>query len=284
MEAIILQFFESIRNPVLDVVFGVFSILGEALFVGAVAIMLFWLAPRRAGEMLVVTALTSFPLNSLLKLAVARPRPYSAGVVEYGKPFLGAELDEFASFPSGHTQSVSSLAFACASRGKSKKKRIAFYIVAAVAVLLVMVARMYFGAHYPTDVLAGLLLGLFVAVFWIVVYRYAYNARLIILLLLAALFIIGVPFAPSHDFLQAAGLLSGAAIALALGHFILVDKEHAPFPRRLWRIPVGLALMATVFALTLFFPEGEVFTLLKWFLLAFAAGACAPAIFQQLNI
>ncbi len=281
MEATILQFFQSIRCGFLDVFFGVFSVLGEAMIVGGVAILVFWLAPKRAGEQIIMTALTSFPINSLMKFTIARPRPFVAGVVEYREPpFLADELDLYASFPSGHTQSSGSFAFAAAS---SAKKLFA-WILAGALILLVMLSRLYFGAHYPTDVLAGLCFGLVIALAWAGIFRYAYPYRYLILLCLAALAVFPC-FLPNvaHDYIQATGLLTGAAVALAAAHFCLT--EHAcPFPRRLWRVPVGAAVVGAVFALTLLFPEGEAFSLLKWFLVAFTAGFPAPYLFSLLKI
>lgn len=281
MEAAILQFFESIRNPFLDVLLGLFSVLGEAMVVGGVAILVYWLAPKKAGEQIVMTALTSFPINSLMKFLIARPRPFVASVVEYREPpFLADTLDPNASFPSGHTQSSGSALFATASAAR----RAAVWAVSGCTVLLVMVARMYFGAHYPTDVLAGLLFGLLIALAWGAIFRYAYEYRYLILLCLAALALIPclLPNA-AHDYIQATGLLSGAAVALGTANFCL--PEHtAPFPRRLWRIPVGVAVAGAVFALCLLLPEGDAFSLIKWFLVAFAAGLGAPFCFYRLNI
>lgn len=281
MEAAILQFFEGMRSPFWNVFFGLFSVLGEATVVGGLAILVFWLAPKRAGEQIVMTALTSFPLNSLLKFLVARPRPFVKGVVSYGEPpFFADSLDPYASFPSGHTQSSGSLVFSAASAAK----RVWGWILAGVLVLFVMLSRMYFGAHYPSDVLTGLALGLCVALLWAVVFRYAHAYRYLILLCLGAISLIPCLFPnAAHDYLQAAGLLTGAAVALGCAHLCL-PEHSAPFPRRLWRVPVGAALCLAVFAFCLLFPEGEGFSLLKWFLLAFTAGLPAPYLFFRLQI
>lgn len=282
MEAAILQFFEGIRCPFLDVFFGCFSVLGEAMVVGGVAILLFWLCPKKAGEQLIMTALTSFPLNSLLKFTVRRARPFTAGDVTYRKPpFLADELDPYASFPSGHTQSSSSLLLAGADV-LPVRRRISFS-VAGVLILLVMIARMYFGAHYPSDVLTGLALGGIVALFWACVFRFAHEYRYLILLGFAALALIPCFFSPAHDYLQAAGLLSGGAVSLAASTFVLRDRT-VPLRRRFKRLLVGIPVTAVAFAFTIFFPEGDAFSLLKWFLIAVAAGLVAPLLFDRLEI
>lgn len=283
MEVAILQFFESIRNPFLDVFLGIFSVLGEAMIVGGVAILVFWLAPKRAGEQIIMTALTSFPINSFMKFTIARPRPYVAhpeALHYHEPPFLADELDPYASFPSGHTQSSGSFLFAAAGAAK----KVLAWVIAGVLVLLVMVARLYFGAHYPTDVLMGLCCGLVIALAWTAVFKFAHEYRYLILLCLAALAIFPC-FLPNvaHDYIQATGLLTGAAIALGASH-LCVPEHSCPFPRRLWRVPVGAAIVGAVFCLCLLFPEGEVYSLLKWFLVAFTAGFPAPYAFWLLKI
>lgn len=280
MEQIILRFFEGIRNPFLTALFGAFSLLGEATVVGGIAILIFWLAPKRAGEKIVMTALTSFPLNAFVKFTVKRPRPFVKDGIHYLEPPFADALDPEASFPSGHTQSSSSLLFAAACEGKGA----AAWVIAGVAVLLVMLARLYFGAHYPTDVLMGLLLGIAVVLLWELVFRFAHAWRYFVLLSLAALSLVPLLFSPAHDYVQAAGLLTGAAVALGAGELCLPELSDAPFPRRLWRIPVGVSLVAAVFAFCMLFPEGDGFSLLKWFLIAFTAGFPAKYAFQRLEI
>lgn len=94
-----------------------------------------------------------------LKLAVGRVRPWLAlGLA----PPMGAPHD--GSFPSGHAAgSFCVAAFLCValpaawprSRGRARALAGAALAVAA----LVSVSRVYLGAHFPADVLAGSLLG-----------------------------------------------------------------------------------------------------------------------------
>lgn len=102
--------------------------------------------PRRAQWRAVNVALVAaYAANNLCKLALGRRRPPTAGV---GTP---TEL----SFPSTHA--ATSVAAATALRGLLPR-----WIVLPLAIALPS-SRLYFGVHYITDVLAGAVLGRFVA-------------------------------------------------------------------------------------------------------------------------
>ena len=88
--------------------------------------------------------------NLLLKNIVARPRPFAE--IEALIPLITKPKDF--SFPSGHT--TASFAVALVMLRMLPKK---FGIPAVVLAALVAFSRLYLGIHYPTDVLAGALVG-----------------------------------------------------------------------------------------------------------------------------
>jgi len=125
----------------------VLSLLGDT----ACALVLFALVRWRAGRMAALSVAGLFMLTGLVDLAlwelVDLPRPREPGIVVRDDPAVS-------SFPSGHTVTSVALFGWLALRG---------WIPRAVPWLLVpgvMLARLYLGAHYLGDVVAGLLLGL----------------------------------------------------------------------------------------------------------------------------
>ena len=92
--------------------------------------------------------------NGVLKHVVARPRPC------WRNPDLSMTgwIPKDFSFPSGHT--ASSFAAAACIFFRSRRGGTAALCLAA----LIAASRMYFYFHYPTDILAGIVLGVLLAV------------------------------------------------------------------------------------------------------------------------
>lgn len=109
-----------------------------------------------------VATLGALALNQLLGRAVAEPRPYA---VHPQILHLGSTTTDY-SFPSDHAV----MAGAVAAGLLIAHRRLGMVAVAAAA--LMAFARVYIGAHYPWDVLAGLLFGATVAVIgWLLLRR-----------------------------------------------------------------------------------------------------------------
>ena len=107
---------------------------------------------RRAWRRGVRVVLASYGVNYLVKLAVRRQRPELADL-----PALAPTVSRL-SFPSAHA--TTSFAAAAAYR------RMACPALLYGTAVVVGVTRPYLGVHYPSDVLAGAVLGTIVARTW----------------------------------------------------------------------------------------------------------------------
>lgn len=102
-------------------------------------------------------ALNGILTNLWLKRMVARVRPY----VRFQELTVLTTIPKNTSFPSGHTAASFAVAAAIYMAGYRKSGRF-LYLLAT----LIGLSRLYLGVHYPTDVIAGAIVGLFSA--WII--------------------------------------------------------------------------------------------------------------------
>lgn len=128
--------------------------------VGVAAVLILFAWERRAGYLMALGAVSSL-LDNLVKLLMERERPTSA-LVHIFEPAPGY------SYPSGHavffTWLSFMLAFAVAPHVRPRYRWL-LWIGAALVIVLTCFARVWAGAHWPSDVAGGVLLALGWAMF-----------------------------------------------------------------------------------------------------------------------
>ena len=138
----------------------IITLLGEKgilFFLLAVVLMLFPRFRRTGVCMFGAVCCVALITNIILKDQIARPRPFET-VDQFLQwwEFVGAPAEDGFSFPSGHvTAAAAGVTSLCLMRGKR------WFIPGAIWVLLMMFSRNYLMAHYPSDVLFALLIGIF---------------------------------------------------------------------------------------------------------------------------
>lgn len=161
---IILQIYQAGGNSFLDLIAVFFSYLGT-LRAGAVILSLFfWMKKetRSIALILISAVLLSTCLTWLIKEIIDRPRPY----IELGLTVADTLIltDPTASFPSGHASTA--FTTAAVAGYYFRKWMVPALFLASIAGL----SRIYLLVHYPSDVLAGAVIGIMSAIF--VIYAY----------------------------------------------------------------------------------------------------------------
>jgi len=122
---------------------------------------------RRYGVAMVIAFLVALLLvNVLIKPGVGRLRPYEA---LRDTPFwetyqihwqnAGSHLEDDLSFPSGHTSLNFAVFTALAAVLLKEKKKWAWLLL--IIPIIVGITRIIRGVHYPSDVLGGMIIGVF---------------------------------------------------------------------------------------------------------------------------
>ena len=275
----------------LDFLFEFFTFFGESLIAIAILAYFYWIYNKKEGQKLATVLITSLTCNNAIK-----------GIAKVNRPFMDDETvinkrpstATGYSFPSGHSQTASTL---YASLMRFFKKRW-LSILLSILIVLVMVSRMYLGAHYPTDVLVGCLLGL-VFTFGLPKLIDKFKDQKWLLLSICLIF---MPFAIyflvvqndlNDDFFKMYGLL--------LGYFgaYLFEKKYVNFTtdisnkKKVIRYIVGLVvLIALQGGLKLLFNAifveqtyilKTVLNLVRYGLISFVGLGLYPLIFTKLN-
>ena len=143
--------------PLLDTVMPIITMFGDGgIFWIAISVILMITKKHRKTGLGMAFALLMGLLvcNIILKPGVARIRPYDFQMQYFAKEItlIAGGMHDF-SFPSGHT--IASFE-ACTVLMLGNKK---FGIPATILAILVAFSRLYLYLHYPTDVLASIVLG-----------------------------------------------------------------------------------------------------------------------------
>ena len=128
---------------------------GICLIILSIALMLFKNTRKAGASMLLAIGVGALFTNVVIKLVVARPRPFYADnlYLEFWKQAGATEVSEY-SFPSGHTTVAMTSMTALFLSFNKKKSWTAF-----IFVLLTAFSRLFLIVHYLTDIIGGLIVG-----------------------------------------------------------------------------------------------------------------------------
>jgi membrane-associated phospholipid phosphatase len=155
MEIPITLFFQNL-GAWLTPIMQSFSFLGNEMFFLIIMTGLYWCIDSALGIRVGMALLSTTSLNSWLKMSIRGARPYW-----YSDKVIGYVHEPSFGFPSGHAQ----MAVSVWGRISIWFKKAWVWIVCIVIILVNSISRIYLGAHFSSDVLAGWLVG---AVFLIV--------------------------------------------------------------------------------------------------------------------
>lgn len=219
------------------------SAFGEELACVAVIGFLYWCYDKRFGRFVGLNVLIGIVLNPMIKNVFVRRRPYFDSLeikclkpVDKSADIYNIAAQEY-SFPSGH--SVNAVAVYGSAAVFGKKKYLA--VIAVVLSLLIGVSRFCLGVHYPTDVLAGWLLGLVIIIAVSRLQRRFNDPRLFYGLLLL-ITLPGFFYCKSADYFSGYGMLLGFVLGVqAEQKFVNFDNTRNPL-RSVLRVLGGVAV------------------------------------------
>ena len=153
----IISYIQSLENEYLTVFYKMITIIADTYQSAIITILLvtflYFKKHYREALFLAITMTTCGLAMPLLKNIFRRERPNFYRLIEISGY----------SFPSGHTTSATTMYLTLAIILLSIMKKLNKYFVFSIAVLgigIIGSSRIYLGVHYPTDVMAGICLGI----------------------------------------------------------------------------------------------------------------------------
>lgn len=272
----IIEFLQSLRSPVLDIIFKSFTFLGNQEFYILLLPVIYWSWRKETMQKLAFLLLISFALNAFFKNAFALPRPPLAYHLVSAEGY---------GLPSGHAQGAITLwGFVFLSSGKNWVKALTVVFIIGIAL-----SRLYLGVHFPKDVIAGLLIG---GVWLAIFYRWNENVlrhwKIPIwgsVLLFLSISVLYVYFTPTRF----GGTVGGAAFGLFSG--ILIENRYIKFQpettliNQIAKFIIGIiGIIILYLGLKTLFPQTIIFRVIRYACIGIWMGFIAPWVFMKLRL
>jgi membrane-associated phospholipid phosphatase len=285
-----------------------FTFLGNEEFYMLILPLIFWCINRALGIELVTLLLASTGLNELAKGLLKLPRPF------WIEPKLALSTENSFGLPSGHAQNALVLWGYLATVLRSPWRWLCVLLI-----FLISLSRLYLGVHFPSDVLAGWVLGLLVlgGFLWLkprltprlsewslgrhILAAVLVSVVVLVLYLIAAVIPTGQParfgdfFSVAHaQVYDAAGSVSGMILGAWIGLAVEERRVHfntaGTFWQRALRLVIGLLILVALrFGLKAIFPEetvalGLAFRTLRYALMMLWVALAWPWLFVRLGL
>lgn len=270
----IVEFLQSLSNPVFDFFFKMVTHLGDEIVFIVVAAIIYWTIDKRFAFKFAMTYMFSALVNTLFKSVVQRPRPYTYPTVDS----IGVETSG-TSFPSGHAQASGVLSFSLYKLNEKKYKwlnELALFIL-----IIVPISRIYLGQHFLTDVIVGTVIGIGIAIGVFKLFDVIGDKEHIYALYLIPLFLVALFVKNEYVYIA-----SGGFIAFTLGYYVeklyVKHDVNTTLLNKILKIVLGLVIAFGIKeGFKFFIPETLWGDFIRYFSIGLWAALGAPWVFKH---
>lgn len=286
-EFMFLELLQNLRTDFFSKFFEFITILGEETVYILLICTIYFMFNKRLAKKLFFIAATSIGFNCIVKNAVKLPRPFANGRINCVRAHTATGY----SFPSGHTQ----IAATCTSALYLALKKKVLLIFSIVATLLVGFSRLYLGAHFPLDVIFGIIFGIGLSNLLNYIYdrptKEVYLNSIVIGI--STVFAIIYLFSPNIlylDFCKFYGLFLGYIFATSFEQkYVNFDYNTSLF-KKILRVVIGVVLAFSLKeGIKMILQTDDIylsylFNVIRYFLLVAIVFGLLPLVFKKIKI
>ena len=281
-----LKWLEGLRTSFLNVFFEGITMLGEETLIILLVVALWFAVDKKLAQQVFFVTATSLSVNGIIKNFAKVPRPFTKGV-----SCVRLDTATGYAFPSGHTQGFATWS----SFFAVKFKKTWLTILVAVLVGLVAFSRLYLGAHYPSDVIVGVALGVGLSILGNYLFEKVKDVKKLYLgtLLVLTPFIIYFLFVADPlfaDLFKTFGMVGGMVAVSFLDEKTEPLSYDVVWWKKLVRIVLGVVLavaLKEVIKLINVFNVIQISLLIdaiRYFIVVMTVGYLCPLLFKKIKL
>lgn len=282
----ILKWLEGMRTSFLNVLFESITLLGEETLIILLVVALWFAVDKKLAQQVFFVTATSLSVNGIIKNFAQVPRPFTKGI-----SCVRVDTATGYSFPSGHTQGFATWS----SFFAIKVKKIWLSVLVGVLITLVAVSRLYLGAHYPSDVIVAVVLGVSLSAFGNYLFGKVKDTKKLYL----GTFLIMTPFIAYFlyvadplfaDLFKTFGMIGGMVVVSFLDEKTEPLSYEVAWWKKVIRIVLGVviavALKEVIKRMNVFevMPISLFIDAIRYFVVVMAVGVLCPLLFKKIKL
>ena len=281
-----LKWLEGLRTSFLNVFFEGITMLGEETLIILLVVALWFAVDKKLAQQVFFVTATSLSVNGIVKNFAQVPRPFTKGI-----SCVRVDTATGYSFPSGHTQGFATWS----SFFAIKVKKIWLSVLVGVLITLVAVSRLYLGAHYPSDVIVAVVLGVSLSAFGNYLFVKVKDTKKLYL----GTFLIMTPFIAYFlyvadplfaDLFKTFGMIGGMVVVSFLDEKTEPLSYEVAWWKKVIRIVLGVviavALKEVIKRMNVFevMPISLFIDAIRYFVVVMAVGVLCPLLFKKIKL
>lgn len=286
IELTFLKWLESLRTDFLNTLVQGITILGEETLMILLVVTLWFAVNKKLAQKVLFITVSSLTVNGIIKNIAKIPRPFTKGI-----SCVRMDTATGYAFPSGHTQGLATWTTVFAF----KYKKLWLSLLTGGVILLVGFSRLYLGAHYPSDVIVGITLGVGIAIIGSILFDKIQDTKKLYLttLLIFSPFIVYFLFNPEPlfaDVYKTFGMLGGLTLVSFLEEKSAELSYDVVWWKKLLRVVIGIvfayALKEGIKAINVFetLQISLLIDSLRYFVIVLAVGFVCPLFFKKVKL